>query len=551
MGFSKVELFEAIRRDQRVAGLSIRALAERHGVHRRTVRQALDSAAPVPRKVPVRRSARLESLKALIDAMLVVDLDAPRKQRHTARRVLARLVDEHGVVDVSYSTVRDYVARRRPQIAAAAGRGMETAFVLQTHLPGAEAEVDFGDVWVRLAGVMTKCFLFTLRLSYSGKAVHRVFASQGQEAFIEGHLHAFAVLGGVPTGKIRYDNLRSAVSRVLMGRNRTESDRWVLFRSHYAFDAFYCIPGVDGAHEKGGVEGEVGRFRRNHLVPVPQVETLTVLNAGIDLADAGDEARRVENRIRTVGQDFALEAPMLGPLPREGFEAGLLLSPRVDRFGRITVRQCHYSVPIRLIGAQVRVFLRASEVVVFDGRVEVCRHARSVTRGSQTLVLDHYLEVLLRKPGALPGATALVQARQAGVFTTAHEAFWATARRVHGDAAGTRTLIEVLLLHRHLPAIDIIAGINAALTVGASSADVVAVEARKAGEATRARVDPQAVHPALPAPRQPTVASLTQRRLAGLPQDTRPPPSVDRYDQLLHRRPPPPHTPPAHEGEVS
>jgi len=551
LGFSKVELFEAIRRDQRVAGLSIRALAERHGVHRRTVRQALDSAAPVPRKVPVRRSARLESLKALIDAMLVVDLDAPRKQRHTARRVLARLVDEHGVVDVSYSTVRDYVARRRPQIAAAAGRGMETAFVLQTHLPGAEAEVDFGDVWVRLAGVMTKCFLFTLRLSYSGKAVHRVFASQGQEAFIEGHLHAFAVLGGVPTGKIRYDNLRSAVSRVLMGRNRTESDRWVLFRSHYAFDAFYCIPGVDGAHEKGGVEGEVGRFRRNHLVPVPQVETLTVLNAGIDLADAGDEARRVENRIRTVGQDFALEAPMLGPLPREGFEAGLLLSPRVDRFGRITVRQCHYSVPIRLIGAQVRVFLRASEVVVFDGRVEVCRHARSVTRGSQTLVLDHYLEVLLRKPGALPGATALVQARQAGVFTTAHEAFWATARRVHGDAAGTRTLIEVLLLHRHLPAIDIIAGINAALTVGASSADVVAVEARKAGEATRARVDPQAVHPALPAPRQPTVASLTQRRLAGLPQDTRPPPSVDRYDQLLHRRPPPPHTPPAHEGELS
>src|SRR5256886_15488572 len=101
---------------------------------------------------------------------------------------------------------------------------------------------------------MTKCFLFTLRLSYSGKAVHRVFASQGQEAFIEGHLHAFAVLGGVPTGKIRYDNLRSAVSRVLMGRNRTESDRWVLFRSHYAFDAFYCIPGIDGAHEKAALK---------------------------------------------------------------------------------------------------------------------------------------------------------------------------------------------------------------------------------------------------------------------------------------------------------
>ena len=539
MGSSKVELFEAIRRGWRVEGLSIRALADRHGVHRRTVRQALDNAEPLPRKTPVRRSARLESLKTLIDGMLQVDLDAPRKQRHTARRILARLVDEHGVTGVAYSTVRDYVARRRPEIAAAAGRGMETAFVLQTYLPGAEAEVDFGDVWIRLGGVMTKCFLFTLRMSYSGKAVHRVFASQGQEAFIEGHLHAFAVLGGVPTGKIRYDNLRSAVSRVLMGRNRTESDRWVLFRSHYGFDAFYCIPGIDGAHEKGGVEGEVGRFRRNHLVPVPEVDSLDVLNARIDLADVADDGRRIDSRIRSVGQDFAVEAPLLEPLPDDGFEAGLLLTPRVDRFGRITVRQCHYSVPIRLIGSQVRVFLRASELVVFDGRVEVCRHARSVNRGSQTLVLDHYLEVLLRKPGALPGATALVQARQAGMFTATHEAFWAAARRAHGDAAGTRALIDVLLLHRHTPAADVIAGINVALSVGASSVDVVAVEARKAGDLARGHrgrpPTPRTTQPE-PSPASTPVTSLTQRRMAVLPADTRPAPSVDHYDELLHRR---------------
>ncbi|RQX10854.1 Mu transposase domain-containing protein, partial [Micromonospora inaquosa] len=396
--------------------------------------------------------------------------------------------------------------------------------------------------------------LFTLRLSYSGKAVHRVFASQGQEAFIEGHLHAFAVLGGVPTGQIRYDNLRSAVSRVLMGRNRTESDRWVLFRSHYAFDAFYCIPGIDGAHEKGGVEGEVGRFRRNHLVPVPEVDSLSVLNARIDVADAGDDTRRIDSRIRSVGQDFAVEAPLLGPLPDDGFEPGLLLTPRVDRFGRVTVRQCHYSVPIRFIGSQVRVFLRASELVIFDGRVEICRHARSVSRGSQTLLLDHYLEVLLRKPGALPGATALVQARKAGMFTATHEAFWAAARRAHGDTAGTRALIDVLLLHRHTPAADVIAGINVALSVGASSVDVVAVEARKAGELARHHRSRPAQHhrPPGPAPADPVpaVASLTQRRLAALPADTRPAPSVDRYDQLLHRRTPAP-IPPAREGELS
>src|SRR5260370_39210185 len=128
LGSSRVEVFEAMRRDRR-AGLSIRALAERHGVHRRTVRQALYDAAPRPRKVPVRRSARLESWKAVIDEMLVADLDAPRKQRHTARRVAARLAGEHGVKGGAYSTFHDFVARRLPEVAAVSGGGERAGVV--------------------------------------------------------------------------------------------------------------------------------------------------------------------------------------------------------------------------------------------------------------------------------------------------------------------------------------------------------------------------------------------------------------------------------------
>ncbi|WP_345516438.1 IS21 family transposase, partial [Phytohabitans houttuyneae] len=499
----------------------------------------LRSAVPAPRKPRVAQAPKLDPVRSVIDGMLRVDLDAPRKQRHTARRIHDRLLGEHGVTGLSYSAVRDYVRRRRPEIAALAGRARPAAFILQSHAPGAEAEVDFGEVWVELAGEKTKCFLFAFRLSFSGKAVHRVFASQGQEAFIEGHVHALTTIGGVPTGQIRYDNLRSAVSRVLLGRNRTESEHWIAFRSHYGFDPFYCIPGIEGAHEKGGVEGEVGRFRRTHLTPMPVIDSLAVLNTVIDEVDAAEDARRITGKTSTIGQDFAVEVPLLRPLPSDAFETGQWLQPRVDRFARVTVR-CYYSVPAGLIGRQVRVLLRASELVIFDGRREVARHARSVVKGSQTLVLDHYLEVFTRKPGALPGATVLAQARSNGWFTSAHDAFWAAARRVHGDAGGTRALVEVLLLHRHLPHADVVTGLEAALRVGASTADVVAVEARK-----RTQQSPRRTQPLWPPSDQPVaqVVSLTERRLAdpaavigGLPPDPRPLPSVARYDELLTLR---------------
>ncbi len=412
---SRVDLFARIRRDARVEELGIRALARKHGVGRDTVRTALSRPDPPPRKTPVRVSPRLGPFKAAIDDMLRQDLDAPRKQRHTATRVLARLVDEHGATDLSYSTVRDYVRVRRAQIDREAGRRVEV-FVPQEHAPGEEAEVDFGEVWVVLAGVKTKCHLFTFRLSHSGRSVHRVYSTQSQEAFLEGHVDAFEELGGIPTRHIRYDNLTSAVQMVLFGqgRNRVENERWVLFRSHYGFDAFYCQPGIDGAHEKGGVEGEVGRFRRTWLTPMPVVESLAELNERVRDYDARDNTRRIGTRLRTVGQAFADEQPLLAALPFERFDPGLILHPRVDRSALITVRMAKYSVPAHLIGRRVRVSLRASEVVVFDGHEPVARHERVVTRGGESIDLDHYLEVLQRKPGALPGSTALARARASG-----------------------------------------------------------------------------------------------------------------------------------------
>ena len=144
----------------------------------------------------------------------------------------------------------------------------------------------------------------------------RVFASQGQEAFLEGHVAAFEALGGVPFDKIRYDNLRSAVHRVLFGRNRASRGAgWRFGRTTGSTRSTAC-PGKDGAHEKGGVEGDGGRFRRTHLVPVPQVDTLAELNARLVAADLAEDDRHIDGRAESVGAAFAVEAPLLRGVAR-------------------------------------------------------------------------------------------------------------------------------------------------------------------------------------------------------------------------------------------
>jgi transposase len=288
---SRVELFEKIRRDRRLDDLSIRELADRHRVHRRTVRQALAAAVPPPRRVnPVRPRPAIDPWVTVIDAWLLADKDAPRKQRHTARRVWQRLVAEHQAT-LSEVTVSRYVARRRFEL----GLLTREVSVPQTHLAGAEAEVDFGEFYSTIAGVVVKCWMFVMRLSHSGKAFHIAFGTQAQEAFLEGHVLAFEYFGGV-AGRIRYDNLKPAVVRVLKGRDRTESERFTALRSHYGFDSFFCRPGIEGAHEKGGVEGEIGRFRRRHLVPVPTVASLGALNELIATGDRLDDDRVITGR---------------------------------------------------------------------------------------------------------------------------------------------------------------------------------------------------------------------------------------------------------------
>ena len=234
----------------------------------------MESPVPPPRKRPEGRPApKLGEYRELIDEWLIADLVAPRKQRHTAKRIWRRLVDEHGA-DVAEVTVRQHVRKRRRELGLTVGAGVRAAGPRARRGRRRSTGARPRSSW-RARG--RGCTVSSCASCFSGAAFTMASPVETQQAFLEGHALAFDWFGGV-FGEVRYDNLGSAVKKVLRGRRRVETDRFVAMRSHYLFDSIFTTPGIEGAHEKGGVEGEVGRFRRNHLVPVPSVGSIGQLN---------------------------------------------------------------------------------------------------------------------------------------------------------------------------------------------------------------------------------------------------------------------------------
>ena len=506
---SRVELFEQIRRDHDREGLSLHALSRRHRVHRRTVRQALRSPLPPERKHPERRPApKLGAYRALIDSWLIADKDAPRKQRHTAKRIWQRLRVEHGV-EVSERQVRRYVRERRREL----GEHVDEVFVPLCHEPGAEAEVDWGEAIVLIAGVRTKVYLFLMRACFSGACFVQAHLRCTQQAFLEAHVDALEFFGG-SFSLIRYDNLASAVAQVLRGRRRIESDRFIALRSHYLFASEFTRKGKEGAHEKGGVEGEVGRFRRSHLVPLPDVGPLAELNDQLAAACIADLKRTIRGRQQTVGEALGREMDLLRRLPAERFDTAEHANPRVDAKALANVRQNKYSLPVSLAGLRVAARIGAREIVFHrDGR-EVARHERLHGRFGTSAQLDHYLELLKHKPGALSRSLPLRQERDRGSWPECFDALWrAIEARVGASEAG-RQMVDVLLLCRELSPARVELAARGALAAGAHDGRAVAVLAR--------RSERQA-----PAP-----LSDLDARLAAT---ARPEPKLTEYDQLLQQ----------------
>jgi hypothetical protein len=367
--------------------------------------------------------------------------------------------------EVAERSVRQYVEQIRRQL----GLAKREVFVPQHYEYGDEAQVDWYEATVELGGARQVLQFFCLRASASGAAFHRAYLRATQTAFLEAHELAFEHFGG-GFRRLRYDNLKAAVKRVLRGSRREETTRFIAFRSHYGYEGSFC--NLYSGHEKGGVEGEVGRFRRNHLVPVPQFDSLEQLNVWLVEECRRDEQRFIQGHDLSVEAALVFERAALLPKPVDSFDLAEECFPLVDAKGCVRVKTNLYSTPLRPY-TRCRVRLLPTLVEVWSAGTMAAYHERSYLKRQEVYNLEHYLDVLARKPGAFKGSKPLHQWRAEGRWTTEFDRLWEQLQARHGASRGTRLMIELLREGKRIGYERLRQAVNRALELGAIEAEAV------------------------------------------------------------------------------
>lgn len=419
-------------------GMSQRQIAKELGISRNTVSKYLKAENPptaIQRKeiyCNQKPSDEVQRVQPIIEAWLQEDQQVWKKQRHTAARIYQRLVDEYGFKG-SASNIRKVVARLRTKV-------QEVFIPLEFQL-GQQFQFDWGAADILLQGERRRIHLFCMQLSASRKRFVRAYFHEKQEAFLDGFVHGFQYFGGVPS-KGLFDNLKSAVVKVLEGRERLEQETFQALQAHYVFKAEFC--NVRAGNEKGQVEGLVGYVRRNALVPTPQVQSLDELN---DLLYAWcehvSEKERVPHTNKTVNQVWEEEKERLLPLPLKPFEACKLRESTVSKTSTVTFDTNHYSVPCTYAGKKVWIKGFVDRMIIVAQNQMIAEHPRSYDRHQMVLQLDHYLEAFLRKPRAVHDARVMQTAEIPDSVRRFH-------RLMHqrNGADGDRAFVRLLLLHR-------------------------------------------------------------------------------------------------------
>ncbi|QDV36197.1 IS21 family transposase [Tautonia plasticadhaerens] len=455
--FTDMENWAEIRRRVLVDGLGKRAACRQYDIHWDTLQKILRHPEPPGyRRASPRPRPKLDPFLGVLHQILQDDKKAPRKQRHTAKRLFERLRDEHGYTG-GLTGIKDAVRAWR--------RSHTEVFVPLTHPPG-EAQVDFGEAEVTLDGRPTKVAVFVLTLPYSDAIYCRAFPRECTEAFLEGHVRAFSALGGVPR-RISYDNSKIAVARITGSRDRRVTGEFLRLKSHYLFESHFCL--VRRPNEKGHVETLVGFARRNFLVLIPVLhDGLEGLNARLEADCRSDLTRRLRGKPASKAELLAEERAAMLPQPAEAFVAARVEQPFADSLSLVRFDANDYSVPTQLAYRQVTAIGTVDLVRIVVGDRVVATHRRSWGREGVFYEPVHYLALLERKPGAFDFAAPL-----AGWELPV--CFGVLRRRLEAEfgGPGTRQFIKVLRLLEHASLRELTRAVEAALELGTADADAV------------------------------------------------------------------------------
>jgi transposase len=449
----RMDQYSFIRTAHRVYGKSIRQISRETGHSRETIRKVL-------RQEPFGYASRqrqaypmLGPYLPVIDRWLEEDHSRPKKQRHTARRIYHRLVRECGFTGCE-SNVRHYVREAKVRL----GVKVAKAFIPLDPEVGREAEVDWGTALAIIGGKPTTVKFFGMRSRYSAKHFVRGYPCERQQAFLDAHLHAFSFFKGVfPT--LVYDNLTTAVKKVLRGKGRVEQTEFTKFHAYYNFTPRFCNPAA--AHEKGGIEGLVGYVKRNYFVPLPEVDSFEALNQQL-LAEClayGDH--RLQGREKTVNEFFREEQAGLLQRPTMPFVVTQVSGAKVDPYATVRVDKNRYSVPSRYVGLKVQVQVDIDRVDLFHAGKRLATHPRVFGNNKWQLDPDHYLELIQQRPGSFHDARPMRQWRQS--WPSSLERLLARFQESQGETAGIKDFINVLLLYREYSGAEIQAAIELAL----------------------------------------------------------------------------------------
>jgi len=437
----KMSQYELIKTAHRVYEKSIRQIAKEFGHSRKTVRKALRDVSPAYQRKAPPVSPVMDCYRATILSWLRSDLEVPRNQRHTARRIYSRLVEEYDFRGAE-STVRRYVRLLKID----EGLYKREAFIPLEPEMGKEAEVDWGRAVVVVAGKKQTVELFCMRSKYSGKDFVRAYPHARQEAFFDGHIYGFHYFGGV-FPRLVYDNLSSAILHVLRGKKRIEQQNFVTFRSYYTFEACFCNPGK--GHEKGGVEGLVGYARRNYMVPLPEVESFAELNERLLKSCLAHGGRQTSGKPATINELFEAEQSLLLSLPAADYPVKQIFSAKVDHYSTVRVDLNRYSVPTYYAGLKVNVELCVERVVIFYNRDKIAEHQRTFGKDKWQLNPFHYLQLLEKKPMAFDSARPIRQWRAS--WPASYERLLKHFRHKNGQSRGAKAFLKVLLLLKRYP----------------------------------------------------------------------------------------------------